>query len=90
VHSEYYGGDEFLIILSETNREEAEFVRQRIVERVARRYETNKLLDFPVTLSIGTAYWNPEISESVDEILAKADKRMYEDKRRRVESFPNE
>lgn len=77
-----YSGDEFLIVLPETNSEEAEFARQRIIEKGSRLYAKHKLLDFPVTLSIGIAYWGPNSSESVEEVLSKAYKRMYEDKQR--------
>ena len=76
-----YGGDEFLIILPETDGE-AVAVRQRIAEKVACLNETNELADFSVTLSIGSAHWTPDTGESVEEILHKADQRMYEDKKR--------
>jgi len=75
-----YGGDEFLVVLSETNGE-AKAIKQRILEGLARQNEKNKLLDFPVTLSIGDAYWNPGTSESIEAVLARADKRMYEEKK---------
>jgi len=76
-----YGGDEFLLVLVETNGE-IEEVKQRILAEVARRNKTNPVFDFPVTFSIGTAYWNPDGSRSVDDVLAEADKRMYEEKGR--------
>ncbi len=76
-----YGGDEFLIMLIETDGE-AEVVKQRIVEKMTRPNAMNELLGFPVTLSIGTAYWSPDSSESLEEVLTKADRRMYEEKRR--------
>ena len=63
-----YGGDEFLAVLSETNGE-ANVIKRRILEGLARQNEKNKLLDFPVTLSIGDAYWNPGNSESIEVVL---------------------
>ena len=75
-----YGGDEFLIIQPETDGE-TDTVRQRILERAARLNETNELVDFPLTLSVGTAFWDPQGDESVQDALGAADRRMYEDKR---------
>ena len=75
-----YGGDEFLVILLETNGE-AETVKQRIRKKIALHNKTNGWCDFPVTLSIGSAYWNPQSSQSVDDILNEADRLMYEDKK---------
>jgi len=78
-----YGGDEFLIVLPETDGK-ADVLKQRMMEKMARRNEINELLDFPVTLSIGSAYWSPGSTESVEEVLGRADRRMYEDKRRQT------
>jgi diguanylate cyclase (GGDEF)-like protein len=76
-----YGGDEFLVILLETNGE-AETVKQRIATKLAHHNKKHGWCDFPVTISIGSAYWSPHGSRSVDEILHDADKQMYEDKKR--------
>jgi diguanylate cyclase (GGDEF)-like protein/PAS domain S-box-containing protein len=82
-----YGGDEFLIVLPETDGR-ADVLKQRIVGRVARRNEINRLLGFPVTLSVDIASWSPGSSESVEEVLSRADTRMYEDKRRQSRDNP--
>jgi len=76
-----YGGDEFLVILPETNGE-TDVVKERILAEVARRNEKNPLLDFPVTLAIGSYHWNSESGRSIEEALSEADELMYEDKRR--------
>ena len=76
-----YGGDEFLVILLETNGE-AEIVKRRIAQKIASRNKKNGRLAFPVTLSIGNACWNPKDAKSVEEILNEADRWMYEDKKR--------
>ncbi|MFC2079653.1 diguanylate cyclase [Candidatus Bipolaricaulota bacterium] len=76
-----YGGDEFLLVLIETNGE-TEQVRQRIQEEVAVRNKTNPVFDFSVTFSIGCAHWSPASGRAVEEVLAEADERMYESKRR--------
>lgn len=76
-----YGGDEFLIIQPETDGE-ADAVKERILGRAARLNEASELVDFPLTLSIGVAFWDPQGDESLEEALGEADRRMYEDKRR--------
>ncbi len=76
-----YGGDEFLVILLETNGE-VDTVKRRIAKKITLQNKKNARFDFPVTLSIGSAYWDPHDSHSVDEILNEADRLMYEDKKR--------
>jgi len=75
-----YGGDEFLIMLLETDGE-TEAVTERIQNAIAERNRTNELIPFPVTLSIGAAHWAPESEEPIEQVLAVADRRMYEEKR---------
>jgi diguanylate cyclase (GGDEF)-like protein len=76
-----YGGDEFLVILPETNGE-TDVVKGRILAEVAARNTTNPLLDFPVTLAIGSAHWSSGSGQTMEQILAETDKLMYEDKRK--------
>ena len=76
-----YGGDEFLVILPETNGE-TELIKDRIQAAVAQRNKMNPLLDFPVTLAIGSYHWSSEIGRSIEEAVAEADRLMYEDKRK--------
>ena len=75
-----YGGDEFLLILLETDGE-ADVVKQRIVKNFTLRNKNDGWIEFPVTLSIGSAYWDSKDHKSVEEILNEADRRMYEDKK---------
>ena len=75
-----YGGDEFLIMLIETDGE-TDAVAERIHAAVAERNKTNELIPFAVTLSIGAAHWNPTSTEPIERVLAEADKRMYAAKR---------
>ncbi|MBN1255378.1 MAG: diguanylate cyclase [Deltaproteobacteria bacterium] len=76
-----YGGDEFVIVLLETDGE-SETVKQRIVKKIALRNKKNGRFDFPVTLSIGSTYWDPQDSKSVEEVLNEADRHMYEEKKK--------
>jgi len=80
-----YGGDEFLLVLPETTDGEPDVVKERIAKAMAERNKENRLIDFPVTVSIGAASWRPEGSESMEQVLARADRRMYVEKRKGVE-----
>jgi len=76
-----YGGDEFLILLPETNGA-TEALVQRLHNAVAKWNKESPLIEFPITLAIGKSSWRPESAETIETILNKADRRMYEDKRR--------
>ncbi len=74
------GGDEFVVLAIETNRSPAEILARRLQENLEarnargdRRYE--------LSLSVGLARYNPEHPCSIDELLAQADRAMYERKR---------
>jgi len=76
-----YGGDEFLILLPETNGA-TEALVQRLHNAVAKWNKESPFIEFPITLAIGKSSWRPESAETIETILNKADRRMYEDKRR--------
>jgi len=83
-----YGGDEFLIVLIETHGG-AGVVKRRIVRNMARSNKIKELLDFSVTLSIGSAAWSTDHSESLKEVLARADRQMYEEKGKQTTNYPS-
>ncbi len=74
-----YGGDEFLIIMPET-LDEADYVKQRIIASMDTLNIMEESVAFPVTVSIGSASWKPGDWGTFEDILARADKRMYETK----------
>ena len=74
-----YGGDEFLIVLMETEGE-SRMIEDRIAAALAKRNETNDLIPFVVTLAIGSACWNPADNLAIEAVLAEADRSMYEAK----------
>jgi diguanylate cyclase (GGDEF)-like protein len=69
-----YGGDEFVLILPETDLEAARLVAQRISKRLAEDGEEPK-----ISVSIGTAVY-PDDGETVNEILGAADRDLYREK----------
>ena len=75
-----YGGDEFLIVLTETDEESVE-VAERIRTTVAGTRVIAGNASIPISISIGTAEWHPGSGSSVEAALAQADEQMYENKR---------
>jgi diguanylate cyclase (GGDEF)-like protein len=69
-----YGGDEFVLILPETDTEAARLVAQRISKRLAEDGEEPK-----ISVSIGMAV-HPDDGETVNEILGAADRDLYREK----------
>ena len=70
-----YGGDEFALVLPETNREAALHVAFRISQHLAEQTETPKL-----TVSIGAALY-PEDGQTIEQLLGSADRALYQEKR---------
>lgn len=69
-----YGGDEFVLILPETDPEAARIVAQRISKRLTEDGETPKIF-----VSIGMAVF-PDDGETLNGILAAADRDLYREK----------
>jgi len=73
-----FGGDEFALVLPETNAETANVVAQRICESVANDGKGPKL-----SISVGVAIY-PKNGERIESLLRAADTAMYSMKRRQV------
>jgi diguanylate cyclase (GGDEF)-like protein/PAS domain S-box-containing protein len=69
-----YGGDEFVVLLVETDRNAALTVAKRIRDRVARDREKP-----PISVSVGVTVC-PEDGETVESLLAAADRELYKQK----------
>ena len=75
-----YAGDEFIIVLSGCDAEEAERKRQELQHEVDRvHFEPRPGRPWRLSLSIGTAIF-PENGDTYESLLATADSRMYQDK----------
>jgi two-component system, cell cycle response regulator len=81
------GGDEYAVLTVEGATSGAEAMLERLRDRLARR---NALVDrtFPLSLSVGIARAEAGSGSSVDELLARADAWMYEQKRAKRTSRP--
>ncbi|MGQ9511964.1 GGDEF domain-containing protein [Thermodesulfitimonas sp.] len=65
-----YGGDEFAVLLPQTDAQEAASVAERVIAAVAQNANP------PFTISVGIASF-PQHGDSVEEILAVADAVLY-------------
>ena len=74
------GGDEFVVLLESTD-ENSETLLTRLHENV-KDYNV-KRSQYTLSVSLGTAQFDPEYPISIDELLSKADALMYAQKRRR-------
>jgi len=85
-----YGGEEFVIILTETDLEKA----VEIAERLRHSFQSNPIQSkaglIQLTASFGVAQQNPLLDRSAWDVLQRADAALYEAKRKgrdRVESL---
>lgn len=77
-----YGGDEFAIILPETNREQGLFFCGKIRELVAGHAFHFEGRDIPITISMGLTHFETrEQILSARELIAEADRKLYEAKK---------
>ena len=75
-----YGGEEFVLLLPETSTENARFPAERLRKGLeTKKFDAEKGL-FSVTISIGIAGY-PEHASTMDELIEKTDKALYEAKR---------
>jgi diguanylate cyclase (GGDEF)-like protein len=69
------GGDEFLVVLPDARAQDAAALGERILRRVSAQTTRQQM-----SLSAGVSWWRS--SASVETLLAEADRRVYESKRR--------
>ncbi|WP_115719496.1 diguanylate cyclase domain-containing protein [Gallaecimonas mangrovi] len=74
------GGDEFVAILpAVSSKEEADHIGERILAAMKRDIVINSQLTLSISAAVGSAF--PEPKDTIDSLLARADNRMYKDKR---------
>ncbi len=73
-----YGGDEFLVLLPETDLPGGEIVRQRVHEKVAEWDSSNRVGELPISVSLGL--YLHVTGQTPDKDVAEVDARMYAEK----------
>jgi diguanylate cyclase (GGDEF)-like protein len=74
-----FGGEEFVILLPETDQAQAMIVAERLRERVARHVLHAHKVQFKVTISVGVAQATVSMS-GIDALLRAADQALYQAK----------
>jgi diguanylate cyclase (GGDEF)-like protein len=73
------GGDEFTILVMETSAHSPEIIANRLQEKLA-YYNAQKTHPYGLSLSFGIASLDPKSPVTIEELIAKADANMYENK----------
>ncbi len=80
-----FGGDEFVIFALDFDEHGLSALRQRVREAIAELNLTGGR-PFHLSISVGAAFLRAESPETVDELLDRADREMYEQKRARKDN----
>lgn len=75
------GGDEFTALLVNCSQESARILVNRLKDNLKKKVLI-KSRDYPLSLSVGMAHFDPSEQESIDDLLKRADKEMYACKQR--------
>lgn len=70
-----WGGEEFLVLLPETDLEQAEIVAEKIRQAIADRPVAANGFRIPLTISIGVATWTDD--SGAESLIRRADKGLY-------------
>lgn len=76
------GGDEFILLLSDTSEEGAHNIIRKIELQLLEKTYNKNNLNIEISASFGVVQYSEELS-SIQDMLTCADARMYEDKKRK-------
>jgi len=74
------GGDEFAILALEVPDETVEVLMERLQNQID-FHNAREDRKYRISISIGTSYFDPGSPSSIDDLMTRADERMYEHKR---------
>jgi len=74
------GGDEFAVLAFGSTDENPEVFITRLRDNI-KTFNERGTLDYNISLSVGIVRYDPEKHSSLDELMARADQLMYEEKR---------
>ena len=75
-----YGGEEFLMVLPQSNAKGAFKIAERVREEMMKMSFAADKSNFSVTASCGVAEFNKDSMENIDQLVAVADQALYEAK----------
>ena len=80
------GGDEFIVLAINAPAAGAKAITTRLVENLARYNAQNRY--YQLSLSYGVVQFDPKRESSLENVILKADKALYENKRRKMDLKP--
>ncbi len=81
------GGDEFVLLASVGADESAESLTDRLQQKIdLTNAQRNRLYD--LSISIGVAHYDPDEDCTIEELMGRADRVMYEEKRKKQSPQP--
>lgn len=78
------GGDEFAVFPIASSAEGLKSALSRFQEKIS-EFNRSGLCPFTLSFSSGVAVYDPEKPSTIDDLLDRADKKMYEEKRRKAD-----
>ena len=81
-----YGGDEFIILFPQTNRQQTQIWAERLYEKSLATSVTIANIEIKLLFSMGIAVFDPDL-ESFDQLLKQADDALYQAKRQGGNQF---
>jgi len=76
------GGDEFAVLAIESHKGSGEILAARLQERL-RTHNAQSNRRYKLSISVGLDYYDPLSPRSIDELLDRADRSMYEQKQKK-------
>ncbi|WP_432402668.1 diguanylate cyclase [Wukongibacter sp. M2B1] len=77
-----FGGDEFVVLAIDVNEEDEKIIIERLKRNII-NYNVEKKIDYSLSISMGSAFYEPSDITDIDEILNKVDQLMYEEKKKK-------
>ena len=76
------GGDEFIVLAIDSSEKDGDYFAARLARKI-HSLNLEKTRNFTLSLSTGSVYWDPKDALSLDDLISKADRRMYASKARK-------
>lgn len=77
------GGDEFAVLTRASSRQTPEMIKKKVDEAFSRNSPSSIEKPYKLAISIGVVPYLPRTSQSLESLLIEADRKQYEEKKRR-------
>jgi diguanylate cyclase (GGDEF)-like protein len=76
------GGDEFAVLTTDSHGTSSESLKTRLISKINKNNKKSKR-SYTLSISIGIAEYQPSSRGSIEQLLARADQKMYQEKKRK-------